>query len=464
MVVRRKHIKAGVDSSKSTLVPQQAVVNAAMKNVGDVKSTEISKLNSIRTEVTYFEQEISDRQGNLANTSSFNKFDPNLGIFRKISNFVLMTKELDMEIEGELFDDLTHNGEATVLPNTIIPNINDYFIMNVLGVYNVYRVTKVNSTTLEKDSGYQIEFILHVNDINVNTYEFDGTISNKYTFDYNHIGTEFRTIFKDEEFEFLNSSREVMKQLLAKYKNTFYNKTLNTLFCNTFGLSNDNYNKIISRYGNSSVLVIGGSLDKTEKFDVYDDHLVKFINKFDLFGPLDDIVVLDDYLKRSKSYNNSIFGLLERRKLNRYTNIHQLISYVNSNSYTNCDMLYGRVVADHFHMHCDKPDGFTLSLLPDGFIEKITTYDEISVRDDTFLHNSITDIIALICAVFINEDEDSEDRLKYIVKLLGIIVDEYFEYVDENEFDNYSDMFYTYPILVYILKYCSREISMMEFK
>jgi len=460
-VVRKKDFRSDIDERRSTSDIQKRLLDEALLQKGDVKNTTLSRLHSMRTEVIYYEQVISNRQGNLANTSSANRFDANLQRFKKITNFVVLTDELDGNVDKDVFTDITYEGTAKILPNTIIPNINDYFLMKVYSTYHAFRIVEVNPFLVEKDSGYEIRFSIFRQDVIPETFEFNNNVLENYTFDYNHIGTDFRTILRTDEYEFIQDSRDLMYELMEVYRGAFYHKTLNTVMCEvtrTPLVANDAVNDILLK--NEYTKMIGGVLLEGRSF--YDINLVAFINKFDIFSPSNKVHIITEHIKPTKSsYRGSIFSVMEHMDLGRLKNKKLQVIYSNTNLYNDTNRLYGRFLLEHVH-DCDQCQ-LVVDLFPVGFFDKIENFIGTIQMIGSKVYSSANDIFIDMLGAFLS-DNDINNKRAIIIRLMSKLKDTYIDYLYDDEYVNSSEVFYTYPLIVYLLKYMTREISHREYK
>jgi len=466
-IVREKDMRKNIDSPKRSIDIQQRLLDEALKDKYDVKSTPLSRLTSIRTEITYYEQIISNRQGNLSNTANLAQFDPKTQKYRKISNVIVLTDELDSQLDKDVFTDITYEGTAKFLPNTLIPNRNDYFIMRVFESYHVFRVIEVNPTLIEKDSGYEIRFDMYRQDVDPVNFELNEMVKESYTFDYNHIGTEFRTIIKDDEYNFIQKSRNMMYSMTNNYLKVFYHKLLNTIMCQT-GYMNYSQNHLANEIvKNDPTNMIGAVL--LEGRSIYDISLVKFINKFDLFNTNDYVSYITEYIKTTpKYYNSSIFSAIENIDITRFRNKNHLIIYSNTNLYHHPNTLYGRFLLEHVKDYDN--DCFVLNLFPSNLIQKIENYNGDLLlnatpdydEDYADMSQLVNDVLSDIISCFINETDIDKKRM-IILKLVNIFTERFSNYTYADEFENPVDIFYTYPLAIYVLKYMTREILFKEY-
>lgn len=150
----------------------------------------------------------------------------------KINNFLLYGLERievnldngDFGLESDPID-----GEATILPNTIVPTPNDFFSIDHLGKTILFRVNKVAIDTIENDANfYKITY-------KMDQYSADAIkdqIVDEYDMLVENIGGQFNTIIKNTDYKFIQSIEEYTLRLKKYYKELFYSPRVQTfIFC-----------------------------------------------------------------------------------------------------------------------------------------------------------------------------------------------------------------------------------------
>ena len=460
-IVTRRDFAKDIDTPKRNMDVSQRLLDEALVDKKDVKSTTLSRLHGLRTEVTYYEQIISNRQGNLANLSALNQIDPNTTRFRRIANFVILTEELESNLDKDVFTNLSYEGSGMILPSTVIPNVGDYFVMEVFKIFHIFRIVEVNPTLIEKDSGYEVRFDMFRQDIIPENCELNVYVKEDYTFDYNHVGTDFRTILRNDEYEFIQNCRNIMYDITKIYLGTFYHRTLNTIMCETGNLAYDVHTKMTNCVKSNPTVMIGTSL--AEGRSIYDINLVSFINKHNVLSSSEYIHCITEHVKPDKNfYTKSIFSCIEHRDLTRFINRFQRAFYMNSNLYHHTNKLYGRFIIEH-DVECLN-NCSTFTLVPPNFVQKMTTYSSDTMLNATPTYTNANDLFIDIISTFVNEKNDVK-RAQIIVKLMRLLFSQnHSNHLYDDDFTDSYLVFYTYPIVLYVLKYMAREVSQKEYK
>ena len=447
--VSKGSMKKNVDVTISSIDNSKKMAETILKDKNSVKDTQISKLHTISTEVTYFEQVVSNKNGFLSNVSSLNKFDPNLIKFKKIKNFTILTQELEAEYSDEIDQGLSESGAAIILPNTIIPNPNDHFVMKVYDKWALFRVDSVKPYLIEGNSGFEIEYSLRKSSINPYDFEMDNQVDDEYSFDYVQYGTGFRTVYKDKEAETIRKCREVMKVMVDSYNDCFYYTNLDSIFCSLDKLKHEDFLNI---FDDNNMLHVGCE-SKHDITQLYDPFLVKFVNDNSINNPSDKVIYVENYLPDVfYDYKYSIFGAIERGTLSRYKLVNQRASKVMSMDISSSSKLYGRYIITHSGDEC--LNSGIVNLFPNNFINTINNFNK-----NTTVNNTIPDILNSIVAIYLNLSEG--DYLHRMGQVIDMLYNEC-EYVVPMELDQESDAFYIFPLVVYVLKYHIRYIMERE--
>ena len=213
--------------------------------------------------------------------------------FNKINNFPLYGIEqivIDLEDDEQGLDG-SYTGRCDILPNTIKPLENDFFIINHLKRHDVYlfRVTSVTYDNVKTDNFYSIEFILDAID---ETYieNLENQVITNYRCLSDNIGTEEKCIIEEEIYDRISKVKEMYKDMKDTYLSIFYNETYNCLL---------------------------GEMPCNQK--LYDPFMSRFCNEHDLFNDRNTLntyifseEVIDPRFKLK--YQQSVYRFIERRE------------------------------------------------------------------------------------------------------------------------------------------------------
>ena len=210
--------------------------------------------------------------------------------FNKIENLPMYgLDQIVLQIQDEEAGiDTNYEGESTILPSTIKPVQNDFFIIPILKDAYVFRVTDIQYDNVMPDNFYKINFKLEYID-----YEKIEEIEKQKIDDYvcilENIGTETNCIIEKSVFEKINKVKKMYAEIVDFYKSMFYNERHNVFLGETEE----------GRY-------------------IYDPLQTDFINKHNLFNEknnFDTLLLTNQYEdpKRKYKYNKSIYKYIELR-------------------------------------------------------------------------------------------------------------------------------------------------------
>ena len=210
--------------------------------------------------------------------------------FNKIENLPMYgLDQIVLQIQDEEAGiDTNYEGESTILPSTIKPVQNDFFIIPILKDAYVFRVTDIQYDNVMPDNFYKINFKLEYID-----YEKIEEIEKQKIDDYvcilENIGTETNCIIEKSVFEKINKVKKMYAEIVDFYKSMFYNERHNVFLGETEE----------GRY-------------------IYDPLQTEFINKHNLFNEknnFDTLLLTNQYEdpKRKYKYNKSIYKYIELR-------------------------------------------------------------------------------------------------------------------------------------------------------
>ncbi len=210
----------------------------------------------------------------------FNKIDsfPLYGI----EQMVLQIQDTDQGLDS------SYEGEATIVPGSIKPLENDFFIIPYLKDPYLFRVTEIIYDTIMSDNYYKIGFKLeYIDESKLDNLE--NQVHEKYTCILENIGTESNCIIEVESKEVIDKIEEMYDDMANTYKSIFYN---------------DRHNCFLGEMGCGQFL--------------YDPLQTQFVNEHQLFNKkhnLQCLMLTDQFTdtKRRIKYERSIYRFIERR-------------------------------------------------------------------------------------------------------------------------------------------------------
>lgn len=348
--------------------------------------------------------------------------------FNKINNFILYgIKPIQLTLEVDEFglSSSSLEGDAIILPNTIVPNPGDYFIIDYLKNKYLFKVISINKDTLESGANiYLLEYKYEaINDKNINSYvvcEYETIVDNN--------GTDFKTIIRSTDYKLVSLFDEVNKKLKEYMKSMFYDKNVESLIYRLSGMRV--YDPMVMEFCiRNSILKSNDFSYMTQQIRIYDTFSLDYDNNFYRCVELnnkDDLNNINLFIRFSLIYEQ--FSLLSMRK----EDYHKVV-YVNN--YTN-DMLENDNIDQGFINNEMMPLDIVNNdiIINECDIYKLMDFDKlINKINNKIFDNSIDDIIVK----YFNKLDLSEDDIDILENI------------------RYSTTYYLYyriPVVIYIIE------------
>ena len=252
----------------------------------------------------------------------------------------------------------SYDGELIVLPDTITPYPDDFFILEHKGFDFLFRITGVNYDTIKSNNFYKLSFTVKyvTPEDSIKILE---QVTEKYTCVVGNIGTEDRCIIEDGVYELLQRMQYLYEDICKRYMTFFYNKKYN----------------VIMYY------------DADDNMGIYDRYLNAFIQKHGLFYDKETHRAIylnneDETCCFPLEYDNSLFRTFEsRKKIKRYPynnfkiqevkNIYSVFRYYSAKVYS---VRYRDGKAEYFPHQII--DCMVEGSIPDKTVETDFDYDE----------------------------------------------------------------------------------------
>ncbi len=227
--------------------------------------------------------------------------------YNKLINFPLygieqIQLQLEEEEEGLTSD---YNSEAIILPNTIHPSVDDYFVINYLEKKYMFRITKYEYDTIKSNNYYKIEYTLQSVDESFFN-DIERQVVKVYYTQFDNIGTDDKVFLTAEGVSTGNKIKELYDNLATNYLEMYYNPT------------KDPYNTLLYMQPSESY---DGDFDW-----IFDQNLVHFCNKNELFYKHEttDAILLYEEPRGyfHMDYANSIYDLMEHYEPSRISKIN----------------------------------------------------------------------------------------------------------------------------------------------
>ena len=227
--------------------------------------------------------------------------------YNKLLNFPLygieqIQLQLDEDEEGLTSD---YQSEAIILPNTIHPSVDDYFIINYLEKKYMFRITKYEYDTIKSNNYYKVEFSLQSVDVSFFN-DIERQVVKTYYTQFDNIGTDDKVFLTAEGVMIGEKIKKLYDGISKSYLELFYQPT------------KDPYNTLIYMQPSEEY---GGDFDW-----IFDQNLVHFCNANEIFYDhysTDAILFYEEprgYFHMD--YANSIYDLMEHYEPSRISVIN----------------------------------------------------------------------------------------------------------------------------------------------
>ena len=321
--------------------------------------------------------------------------------FNKITDFFLYGLEritVNLELGDYGLESNPIDGEAIILPNTIVPIPGDYFIIDYTGKDYLFKVTEVNVDTLDSGSNfYKILYKLDQTD----SQNILSQVIDSYNMIINNVGTKFNPIIKSNDYNFIIILEDILLRLKKYYKNLFYNDRVQTFTFTSNGC----------------------------KF--YDTYLIEFLIRNKLLEGDNEYIYISHQIETPITmfldYDKTIFRNVE---LKSKDNIESRISST------------ATLITDPMSMFSSRKEDYYTIKYGDNYngLEYIQNFDPLLIN--AIINNITTDI--------------GNTYYNIIVKYFNNI--ETFEasdveFLENIDYQSNIALFYCIPIIIYIIEY-----------
>jgi len=296
----------------------------------------------------------------------------------------------------------TIEGEAIILPNTIVPVGNDYFIIDYLKEKKLlFQVLSSSFDTIDNGANlYKITYKLST--VNDDVDKIEKQIVEEYNMVTNNLGTEMSNIIKIENYNYIEDTEAVLDKLREYYLDIFYTQRVQTFILPHNG-----------RY-------------------FYDPYLINFIKKNNLMIGKEYVYIAHQtYLQQSfgLDYDKTFFRVVEKGDM-----------YKGFNSTTS----QAKIIQDATSIFtCRKEDYFKIEYITGGLINYhlyiIENFDK-----DLMKHIKDYELYT----------EDSHKYKNIIIKYFNntTIEKDDINAIEDIDYSTNIELFYNIPIIIFILE------------
>lgn len=353
---------------------------------------------------TYYNQDIRTStldEGSKTEYTGIGKDSPLR--FNKINNFYVyglekIATELDYGDWG--LESSSIEGECIILPNTIVPIPNDFFIINHADKKLLFKVTNVSVNTIENGSNfYKINYKLD----QVDSDKIEAQVNDTFEMIVTNVGTQFKTIIKTSDYHHIDHVECILDRLKTYYRDLFYSTRVQTFI---FMIDEDRF---------------------------YDPYMIEFIKKHQLMKNGNDYLYVAHQTvvpaTFSLDYDKTFFRLIEHpRKLNpekkplfcsQATLIEEYLSILSTRAED-----YYKI--NYIRENNANPNMYIIENFKKDLIDRI--YDNNKYKDNNYLN---------IIIKYLNNEK--------------ITVEDVYT-IEDIDFEKEMSLFYNIPILIYILE------------
>lgn len=370
------------------------------------------------TTVTYYNINIKKSTLDQGTRNTYDHIGENSPLrFNKIENFQLYgidRIQIDYNLD-EYGVGSPVEGEALILPNTVIPCVDDMFYINyLLDKPILFRVSKVSIDTLDTGANfYRINYYIDRVDKTALKYLNNKQLINTYTYKPGNIGSNFVAIIQKSDDELISNISSIIETLRMYYQNLFFRNNIQTFVYQ--------YNDMF----------------------VYDPYLIEFLIRTKLFAVDDSKYYM--YISQAVhkedtftiEYDHTIFKDIEDRNPELHRNSCYPVPVHDPNS-----LLVDRM-EDYFQLSINlihKPFEDPINWLDMGFFDAITDnilYDE---------EDPSAPIYRNIIIGWMNNKDFS-------------ITGDQLQSIKDIPFNHCKEFFYEIPILIYVLTRITNSIQ-----
>ena len=362
------------------------------------------------TTVTYYNINIKKSTLDQGTRNTYDHIGENSPLrFNKIEEFQLYgidRIQIDYNVD-EFGVNSPIEGEALILPNTVIPCVDDMFYINyLLDKPILFRVSKVSIDTLDTGANfYKIQY--YVDRVDKTALKYLNNKQLIYTYKYRpgNIGSNFVALIEKSDSDLIDKMSSVVDTLRMYYQNLFFRNNIQTFVYQY----NDMY--------------------------VYDPYLIEFLIRTKLFAVEDSkyYMYISQAVHKDETfaieYDHTIFKDIEDRNHELHRNSCYPVPVHDPNS-----LLVDRM-EEYFQLSINlmhKPYENPINWLDMGFFDAITENIPYDTEDPS------APIYRNIIINWLNSTDSSisDDELKYI---------------SEIPFNHCKEFFYEIPILMYII-------------
>lgn len=184
--------------------------------------------------------------------------------------------------------DYSLNGELYIIPNTIQPKENDFFIVEHLNMNHIFRITQVTQDGLNADGYYKCSYALFSTNPSEIEWIYKQTVK-RFVCDLKTIGgDDLVPIIGKEDYEYRNRIIKMVNDMIETYTARFYDTTHNCYLLHLNGetLFDLSANMFMAKHGlminddcSENVVLNPNKIRRPDMLDIYQNSPYKWIER-----------------------------------------------------------------------------------------------------------------------------------------------------------------------------------------
>ena len=306
--------------------------------------------------------------------------------YNKIRNFpVYLSETIDNSLNDEEQGlDLSYSSNCMILPHTIHPLPDDFFLLDYTERKFLFRITHVNYDTVKSNSFFRCEFSLHsMHESDVRLLE--SQVVKGYNCIFDNIGTIDRSLIADDEFELIQNIQDIRFRLRKEYLEKFRNRNYNALM-----YMRDTFNNIYDAYLN-----VFCNKNKVFEIDTYNtsETYLLYEEKRDFFK----VEYENTFFDRLESKDdNDLDELAKYYDTERCAGLSSIFEYANDRN-----VLYTHASKNKIGIFGNPLERY----LPANFI------NALELKDDEFINDNLEEFVFVY---FFGQATDLKSKVKLV--------------------------------------------------
>lgn len=217
--------------------------------------------------------------------------------------------------DEQQIEDINVEGDAIILPRTVIPKPYDFFIINHLKMQGLFCITSVSYDSMKVDGFYKVHYRL-ISTSEETLHNLEMKVVNNYITDLNSVGTNANPIIEKDKFIYRKQVQLMVNKMIESYRALYYNKRHDCFLfydkANGYYLFDMCGNEFISKYSlmnpenSTNVIMLGDKLVTENHFaEYYNDSIYSWI---EMDTPITLLQKFVYTLKPAESYPCSSFA------------------------------------------------------------------------------------------------------------------------------------------------------------